>query len=93
MEANGRFVEYVERANKMRTERRGQLDALRFPSGECGGQSIQSEVIETDFIEELKTRADLFEDSICDSQLGFGELKRGEESPPFLHGELANFGD
>ena len=54
VQADGRLVENVQRADEMRAERSGQLDALRFAAGERGGEAIEGEVVEADFIEKLQ---------------------------------------
>ena len=66
VEADGRLVENIERANKMRAERSGELNALRFAAGECRSKAVEREVIEADFIEKLQAGADFFEDFFCD---------------------------
>src|SRR5260221_8913689 len=45
MEANGRFVEHVERAHKMRAERSGEMNPLRFSAGKRGSQTVEREEI------------------------------------------------
>ena len=75
MQADGRFVEYIKRADEMRTERGGKLDALRFAAGKCGGEAIERQVIEANFIEELQARANLFQDFVGDFGLGRAELR------------------
>ena len=66
VKADGRLVENIERADKMRAERSGELNALRFAAGESGSKAIEREVIEADFIEKLQTGADFFEDFFSD---------------------------
>src|SRR5258708_22954115 len=55
MQADGRLVEHVERAHQMRTERRGERNPLGFSAGERGGQTLESKVVEADFLEKLQT--------------------------------------
>src|SRR5258708_6219563 len=93
MEADGRFVQHVEGANEMRTERRCELDPLRFSAGERGGQPVEREVIEAHFIQKLQPRSNLFQNSVRDFQVPFGELQLGKESARFFNGELAHLGD
>ena len=69
MQADGRLVENVERADEMRAERRGELDALRFAAGERGGEAVEREVVEADFVEELQARANLVENLVGDFRL------------------------
>ena len=59
VQADGGLIQNIERADEMRTQRRGQLDALRFPARESGGQAVEGEVVETDFVEKLQAGANL----------------------------------
>src|SRR6266581_6129448 len=93
METDGRFVENVERADEMRTERSCKLNALRFSAGERGGQAVQREVVETHLIKKLQARANFFQDSVRDFQVPFGELQGGKKNARFLDGKLANLRD
>src|SRR5208337_3545577 len=74
-------------------QRRGQLDALRFSAGESGGQTVEGEVVEADFVEKLQAGANLFQDSISDFGLRFSKAQLQEEFARFFHGELAQIGD
>ena len=93
MEANAGLIENIERANEMRAERSGELDALGFASGERGGEAVEREIVEADFVEKLETREDFIEDFVGDGFLGFGEFERGEEDAGLFYGEFADFGD
>src|SRR5712692_1813459 len=53
MQADGRFIENVQRADQMRAQRRGKLNALRFPARQRGGQAVQREIIKTDLVQKL----------------------------------------
>ena len=66
MQANGRLVEDIERADEMRAERRGELDALGFAAGKRGGEAVEREVVEADFVEELQARANFVENFVGD---------------------------
>ncbi len=69
MQTDRRLVEHVERADEMRAERRGELDALGFAAGERGGEAVEREVVEADFVEELEARANFVEDFVGDFRL------------------------
>ena len=69
MQADGRLVEHVKRADQMRAERRGQLDALRFAAGKRGGQPVERQVVEADFVEEAQALLNLFENLVGDGGL------------------------
>src|SRR5258708_36876498 len=52
VQAGGRFVEDVERAAGLALRKlAGQLDALRFAAGKCGGRLAELNVAEADFHE------------------------------------------
>src|SRR6266481_798761 len=93
MEADRRLVEHVERTYKMRTERRGELNPLGFSAGERGSQTVESKVVEADFVEELQTCTNFFENLVRDLQVPFGELQSGKKGARFFDGELANLRD
>src|SRR5882757_8063697 len=93
VEADGRLVENVKRADEMRAERGGELDALGFAAGEGGGETVEGEVVEADFVEELEAAANFFEDFVGDGFLHFGKLQRREKDTRFLDGEFADFGN
>src|SRR5229473_8406576 len=90
MQADGRFIEHIERADKMRTERSRELDALRFSPRERRRQTIQREVIEAHLIKKLQTRSNLFENPVRDFLVSFRELQRGKENTRLFDAELAD---
>src|SRR3954471_15538405 len=57
MQTNRRFVENVQCANERRTQRCGQLNALRFTSGESGCQALQCQILQSNVVEESQARA------------------------------------
>ena len=93
MQADGRLVENVERADEMRAERSRELDALRFAAGKRRGEALEREVVEADFVEKLQARANFVENFVGDFRLRRRELQRAEEDARFFDGELADFGD
>src|ERR1700731_430089 len=93
MEPDGRFVKHIQRANQMRTERRCELNPLRFSAGERGSQPVEREVVEADFIQKLQARSNLFQNPVRDFQLLTGEQQIGKENTRFFDGELANLRD
>src|SRR5208283_3839628 len=93
VQADGGLVQNVKCTDKMRTQRRGQLDALRFPAGESGGQAVEGEVVEADFVEKLQAGANLFQNFIGDFGLRFGKAQLQKEPARFLYGELAKLRD
>src|SRR5208337_1121054 len=93
VQADGGLVKDVECADEMRTQRSGQLDALRFSSRESGGQAVEREVVEADFVQKLQAGANLFQDFIGNFGLRFREAQFQEKLASFLHGELAQLRD
>src|SRR5690349_5820176 len=93
MEADGRFVKHVERTDEMRTERRCELNPLRFSARERRSQAVERKIIKTDLVEKLQARTNLFENFVGDLQMPFRELQIGKENARFLDSEFANFGD
>ena len=81
VEADGGLVEDVERADEARTERGGELNALRLAAGERGAEAVEGEVVEADLVEEVDALADFFEDLAGDLGLCGGERKVVEEVP------------
>ena len=66
VQADRRLVEHVERADEMRAERRGKLDALRLATRERGCEAVEREVVETDLVEKAQALLNFFEDLIRD---------------------------
>ncbi len=93
VQADGGLVEHVERADETRAERGGELDALRFAAGECGGEAVEREVVEADLLEEVDALADLFEDLSGDLLLRGRESERVEELAGVGDGESGGLAD
>jgi hypothetical protein len=93
VEADGRLVEDIKRADKLRAERGGELNALRLSAGERGGETVEGEVLQADGVEKTEARADLFEDGAGDFLLHGRELERGEERFGFRDGERGGLAD
>ena len=62
MEADGRLVEHVERADQVTAERGRQVDALRLAARERAGLAIERQVAEPRGVEHLEPCPDLLED-------------------------------
>ena len=93
VQANGRLVEDVERADQAGAERSGKLDALGLTAGKRGGETVERKVIEPDFVEEAQALLNFFQDFFGDRGFEFGEFQSVEEGPRFLHGHLTDCGD
>ena len=77
MQADGRLVENIQNAAQPRADLRGQADALGFAAGERGRGTVEAQVVQPDFGEELKTVADLLDEARGDLPLAFGERPGG----------------
>src|ERR1035437_5383017 len=93
VEANGRLVEDIERADQLRAERGGKLNALRLAAGERGGEAVEGEVLQANGVKKTETRANLLEDGAGDLLLHGGELERGKEGCGFRDGERGCLAD
>ncbi len=83
MQADGRLIENVERADEMRAERCGQLDALGFAAGESGGEAIERKILEADFDQVAQALLDFFENFRGDAGFGGRELNGLEKFAGF----------
>ncbi|MDE6382340.1 MAG: hypothetical protein K2L57_05670, partial [Muribaculaceae bacterium] len=75
---DARLVEYVERAYERAAERCGEVDSLALAARKGGGEAVEREIGESDFVEKPQPLADLGEkpcryDPVCLSQLQISE--------------------
>src|SRR5246127_5585046 len=93
MQANGGLIEDVQSSHEMGAQGSSELDALRFATGKSGGEALQRQVIQADFVEELQPGADFFKNFVGNFRLQFCELQVREEFARFFHRELREVGD
>ena len=93
VEADGGFVQNIKGADQSRTERGGELNALRFTAGERGSQAIQAEVFETNVVEETQPLLNFGEENFCDRGLLRRKLDLLEEACGLLNGHAADLAD
>ncbi len=93
VEADGRLVEDIERADQSRAERGGELDALRLAAGERGGKAVEGEVFQADGVEEAEALADFVEDGAGDLFMHGREAERIEEFLGLGDGERGGLAD
>jgi isopenicillin-N epimerase len=92
VQPDGRLVEDVERADKVRAERRRELNALGLAAAERRREAVEGQVFESDVVEEAQALADFlhagdgrdiaFVDNAttgCNAVLRSLELKPGDE--------------
>ena len=87
MQPDGRLVEHVQRAYEGRSERRRQVDALRFAPGERRGQPVESQVVEPDPAQESDPPPDLPNHPLRDGRLLRRQRKILEEPARRSHRE------
>ena len=73
VQADGRFVQYVEHAAKPRTDLRGEANALCFAAGERGGGAVQAEIAETNREQEVEPLGDFTQGTAGDVALPRGK--------------------
>jgi len=61
-----------------------------FPARESGGKAVEGEVVEANFVEKLKARANLLENFVGNFGLRFGKAQLQEKLARFFYGELAS---
>ena len=54
VQADGRLVEHIERADQARSERSCELDALRFAARKCRGKPVERQVFEADVVKKRR---------------------------------------
>ena len=79
VEPDRRLVEHVQRADQRRTERRRQVDALRFPARQRGREAIQREVVEPDVAQKRQPPANFLQHLLGDRRFLVGQLEAAEE--------------
>ncbi len=83
VQADGGFIEHVQRTDEAGTERGGELNALRFATGQGAGETVECEVVQADLMEEAGAFPDLLKNLAGNLHLrgrkveGIEELRRG----------------
>ena len=75
VEADRRLIENVENAAKARADLRGEADALRFASRECGRGAIESEIGQADVEKKIEALGHFFERALGDGALALRQLR------------------
>src|SRR6202023_3626791 len=81
VQANGRFVEHVKDAAQLRSDLRGEADALAFSTRERGSRAAERQVAESYVVQELQAFGDFVHDASGDGQFSSRQfdLARGVE--------------
>ena len=74
MQANGRFIEYVQHTAYLGTNLRGEADALSFAAGERGRRTIERNVAQTYCIQKLQALNNLVHDAASNELLASSEF-------------------
>src|SRR5579859_2824104 len=93
MQADGRLIKDVERADQLGSQGRGKLDALGFAAGKRGGEAIEREIFEPHLIQEAEPLLNLLQDSIGDGSRFRRQFERVEKLAGLGNGQLADFGN
>ncbi len=79
VEADGRLVQHVERADQRCAQRRRQVDSLRLAARERRRQSIERQVVEADVAQERQPSFDFAQHLVRDCRLFVRERELGKE--------------
>ena len=90
VKADGGFVQDVDDAGETATELGGQLDALRFAAGKCGGGAVEREVVQADVAEEVEAFFDFCGEFV---EWGGGGFQGGDPVCGLGDAELAELHD
>ena len=66
VQSDGRLVEHIQRADQPRSQRSRELNALRFAAGERGGEPVERQVFEADFVQEAQPLLDFQQQLVGD---------------------------
>src|SRR5260370_42596849 len=93
MQTDGRFIQNIERPDKVRPQRGGKLNALRFAAGKRRGQALERKIIEAHFIEKLQPGSHFLQNPVGDLELRFRELQSSEKIPRLFYREFPKIAD
>jgi len=95
VESNARLVEDVEHIDQLRTDLRGQSDALALATRERGRLAVERQIVESDIQQKADALANLLDDLRGDLPLGLAEVVFHFPHPliEFAQVHLREFGD
>ena len=91
VQADGRLVEHIEHAAKIRAELRGEADALALAAAQRLGRAIEREVVEPHRAHEIQPLLDLRKDVLGDGLLLFGKLEFAQQLQRAADRQLGTF--
>ena len=74
VQADGRLVEHVQHARQVRSDLRGEPDALAFAAGERRRAASERQVPDADLVEEAQAILHFPQDALRDDPLAIGQL-------------------
>src|ERR1700678_2174492 len=93
MQSDRGFVQNVERAYKMRSERSRELYPLRFAARQSGSEPVERQVIQPHFVQKPQAQLNFFQNFFDDGCFRRSERKACEKRTRLLHRHLADFRD
>ena len=79
VQADRRLVEHVQRVDQRRSERRRQVDALRFAARQRRRQAIERQIVQSDVAQKLQPLLNLLQHLVADGRFLLGQLQRLEK--------------
>ena len=77
MQANGRLVQHVAHALQIAAQLRGQANALRLTTAECGCATVQRQVAQAHLLQEFQAALDLGDQIACDIVFALAQTAHG----------------
>ena len=93
MQADGRFVQHVADALQIRTELRGQPNALRLAAGQGRRGAIQLQIAQAHVAQKCGARGELRQQIARDVALAAGQFQFRKVGGEFLHRQIRERGD
>jgi hypothetical protein len=69
VESDRGLIQDVQHSGELRSDLRGEADALRLAARQGGSGAVEREVADADVVEESEPAVDLLEDLQCDDRL------------------------
>ena len=93
VQPDGRLIEHIQRADQPRSERRRQLNALRFAARERRGQTVKRQILEPDFVQKAQALLQFDKQPVGNRRLLRRKRELTEEARRLFHRHAANLAD
>src|SRR3989338_3859217 len=93
MQADGRLVQHVEDAGKPGAYLCGQADALTLAAGQRSSRSGQSQVVQSDVVQEFQARSHFLEDEFGNLRVARVQFQPVEKGPQVRNGLVRKVDD